>query len=212
MKRAFSILLLFGACGAEPEPRPEVARAQPIVREIPPPPGFESPVEPGFEPPAPLLPGGEPSKTPSTPSAKPEPKPVEIEGATAFGAEVFARLEADDFKGLMLLTPSGDGPARKLCPGFVVAGERELEARFRHCRRAIPWDAIEDVRIATHADTRVEAAVGCDDGVTNLGRVRMLVLTKQGRFHVDLADALAHDGRAFAFAGALQCQPVSVSE
>ena len=112
----------------------------------------------------------------------------------------------------MLLTPGGEGPARKLCPGFAVAGERELEARFRHCRRTIPGGEIEDVRIATHADAQVESAAGCDEGVTNLGRLRMLVLTKQGRFHVDLADALAHDGRAFAFAGALQCRPVSGDE
>ncbi len=186
--------LLAITCGREtPEPEEQVARGEPSASE-----------------PAP------PTPTPThTPAPVPEPTPVpdpaldERKQALAnVGRSAFEALQADDFDALLQLTPLVEGYLRDVCPDLPVSPREQLQARFNHCRKSIPWPEVAEAQ-AFAAQPTGEPAAGCDGGIEDYGRLQLFLhMSDKSIWRVEFFGAIGQDGNPIGINGEVSCREV----
>jgi hypothetical protein len=188
--------LLICACNREPpEPEPRVADSEPSEAAPP-----VQPITPE--------PAAEPAPAPD-PTPPPDPALDERKQALAnVGRSAFEALQSDDFEALLQLTPLVDGYLRDVCPGLPVGPREQLEARFDHCRKSIPWAEVAEAKAVAATPTGTPAA-GCDAGIEDYGRLQLyLHMNDKSIWCVDFFGAIGQDGNPIGIAGEVSCRQV----
>lgn len=218
----YAAMLVVG-CGGERKTQEQVSeQASPTQQAAE---AHDDKVEPAPEPePIPNAtaaeePAPEPSVSPadetgSVPEPEPEPKKPRIpvdESVQAFGKKAFETLHGDDSDAFLALTPYANDELKSTCPKLTreagLESKLEVTARFKHCRKVLDWNAVEEATVAG-GELTGDHSPGCEAGVAELEPIRMRVKTPAGVYSVDLFTPVARDGEVIGISGALKCAPL----
>jgi hypothetical protein len=197
--RRLSRLFVFGcllstACNREgTEPEPRVADSEPREADVP--------VQPAPDPTPAPVPAPDPAPT--------DPELDERKQALAnVGRSAFEALQADDFEALLQLTPLVDGYLRDVCRDLSVSSREQLEARFNHCRKTIPWADVAEAQ-AFAAQPTGTPADGCDAGIEDYGRLQLFLhMSDKSIWRIEFFGAIGQDGNPIGISGEVICRAV----
>jgi hypothetical protein len=194
--RLFVLVSIATACSREPsEPEHQVAASEPSEPT--------PPVQPATPTPVPEQPAPEPTPPPPHPAFDERKQALANVGRSAFEA-----LQADDFEALLQLTPLVDGYLRDVCPERPVGPREQLEARFKHCRNAIPWAAVAEAQAFAAKPTGTPAA-GCDAAIEDYGRLQLFLhMNDASIWRVEFFGAIGQDGNPIGIGGEVSCRKV----
>jgi hypothetical protein len=169
--------------------------------------GVEPGLAPRVQPPAP-----EPAATPApTPEPEPTPDPVLTERKQALanvGRSAFEALQADDSEALLQLTPLVEGYLRDVCPDLPISPRDQMQARFNHCRKSIPWADVAEAQ-AFAAQPTGEPAAGCDVGIEDYGRLQLFLhMNDKSIWRVEFFGAIGQNGNPIGINGEVSCRTV----
>jgi hypothetical protein len=170
--------------------------------------------QPGLAPrvqPAEPEPALEPTPTPKEPEPAPKPNPVLEQRKQALsnvGRSAFEALQADDFEALLQLTPLVDGYLRDVCSDRPVAAREQLQARFKHCRKSIPWADVAEAQAFAETPTGA-AAAGCNEGIEDYGRLQLFLhMSDKSIWRVQFFGAIGEGGNPIGISGEVSCETV----
>jgi hypothetical protein len=169
--------------------------------------------QPGLAPrvtPAEPEPAVEPTPAPE-PEPTPAPDPVLEErkqALTNVGRSAFEALQADDFEALLQLTPLVDGYVRDVCSDRPVTPREQLQARFEHCRKSIPWADVAEAQAFAETPTGAPAD-GCNAGIEDYGRLQLFLhMNDKKIWRVQFFGAIGESGNPIGISGEVSCEMV----
>lgn len=172
-------------------------------------PGLAPRVQPAAPEPAPEPTTKPTIEPPNTPEPAPDPVLDERKQALAnVGRSAFEALQADDFEALLQLTPLVEGYLRNVCPRVAVSPRDQLQARFNHCRKSIPWAEVAEAQ-AFAAQPTGEPAAGCDGGIEDYGRLQLFLhMSDKSIWRIEFFGAIGQDGNPIGISGEVRCGKV----
>jgi hypothetical protein len=180
--------------GSEPGLAPRVQPAAPELSDESHDAGLESSIEPAPVP---------------VPTPAPDPMLDERKQAlTNVGRSAFEALQADDFEALLQLTPLVEGYLREVCPDRPVSPREQLQARFEHCRKSVPWADVAEAQAFAGTPTGAPAD-GCKGGIEDYGRLQLFLHMSDAKiWRIQFFGAIGEGGNPIGISGEINCQQV----